>query len=342
MEVQKKKAKARQRFCHIKEDKKGRFLLPMNSISQTARKVNDFSAWQEKKAANIKMARRMGAAGFKRRAFLMEHCGDYIMFGKCEQCGNVEVQHANLCRDRLCPVCQWRLSRRLFSEMCRTLCYINDLDTYTAGFLTLTVKNCAVENLSSTLSKMAEAWNRMLASRQLKGFVAGWAKSVEITYNAKTGEFHPHYHVIILYADLLGEGRTRALLNNLWKRAYKAAYQPITDFRIITEIAGDDANMGAAIAETYKYAVKHDACENMPLNVFREFVKQINGKRFQSYGGIIKRARASLGLTEDENAEEEGANVCQRCGGELQQYIAEWSFTHSQYQFILKARDEVS
>lgn len=314
----------------------------MNSITQSTRKVNDFSMWQEKKTANIKMARRMGAAGFKRRAFLMEHCGDYIMFGKCEQCGNIEVQHANLCRDRLCPVCQWRLSRRLFSEMCRTLCYINDLDTYSAGFLTLTVKNCKVEDLAVTLSRMAEAWNRMLASRQLKGFIAGWARSVEITYNAKTGEFHPHYHVIMLYDDIIGEGRTRALLSKLWGQAYKAKYQPVTDFRVIKDIAGDDANLGAAIAETYKYAVKNDECESMPLNIFREFVKQINGKRFQSYGGIIKHARASLGLTENEDTDDENIEVCQRCGGELQQYIAEWSFTHSQYQFIIKTRDEVS
>lgn len=318
---------------------------PMNIIAQDAPEVkgaqmpqkDGFLQWQEKKQANIRMARRMKAAGYKTRAFRMEHCGDYIMFGKCTTCGHVEVQHANLCRDKLCPVCQWRKSRRLFGEMCRTLCYIDDIDTYSAGFLTLTVKNCTVDKLSDTLSRMAAAWNRFLANRQIKGIVRGWARSLEITYNSQSGEFHPHYHVILLYDDLIGEGRTRALLRQRWATAYQAGYEPITDFRVIDDVRGDNRDLGAAIAETYKYAVKSDDCAAMPLQTFRDFVAQINGKRFQAFGGIIKKARRELGLTEDDTGDEDtDTTVCARCGGELQQYIAEWSFTHDQYNFILE------
>ena len=309
----------------------------MNSITQKQRFVNDFSSWETKKAANIKLSKKMYAAGFKRRAFLMEHCGDYIMFGKCESCGNIEVQHANLCRDRLCPVCSWRLSRKLYAEMCQTLCFISDLDFYAAGFLTLTVRNCKVEDLGKTLKEMSEAWHRMFcSSRQLKKMVVGTARSVEITYNQKTNTFHPHYHVIVLFEDdLIGQAEMQKKFNKSWRTACGKDYTPITDFRVIDYITGDSADLSGAIAETYKYAVKHDDCADMPLPVFREFVKQISGKRFQSYTGIIKRARQELQLQDTDDIDEGGALVCTRCGGDLQKYIAEWSFTHNQYMFIL-------
>lgn len=309
----------------------------MNSITQKKKFVNDFSSWQTKKAANIKLSKKMYAAGFKRRAYLMEHCGDYIMFGKCEDCGNIEVQHANLCRDRLCPICSWRLSRKLFAEMCQTLCYIRDLDYYSAGFLTLTVKNCKVEELAATLKEMSEAWHRLWASnRVLKQLVAGWARSVEITYNKRTNTFHPHYHVIILYQDIIPLADMQKKFNRGWETACGKDYTPITDFRVIENIDGDNIDLSSAIAETYKYAVKHDVCEDLPLAEFREFVKQIGGKRFQAYGGIIKKARQDLMLTDKEDTEEVGAQVCMNCGGTLQKYIAEWSFTHNQYVFILE------
>mgnify|MGYP003289601172 CR=1 FL=1 len=308
----------------------------MNSITQKKKFVNDFSSWQDKKTANIKLSKKMYAAGFKRRAFLMEHCGDYIMFGKCEDCGNIEVQHANLCRDRLCPICSWRLSRKLFAEMCQTLCYIRDLEFYSAGFLTLTVKNCRVDDLGQTLKEMSEAWHRMWASnRQLKKMVAGTARSVEITYNSTTKTFHPHYHVIVLFNDSVRVPVMQKSFNRAWGTACGKDYTPITDFRVIENIDGDNTDLSGAIAETYKYAVKHDICENLPLSVFREFVKQIAGKRFQAYSGIIKKARQELSLSDTEDIEEGGAQVCMNCGGTLQRYIAEWSFTHNQYVFML-------
>lgn len=308
----------------------------MDIITHAPEKVKpDFSIWQEKKRANVQMARRMAQAGYKKRAFMMEHCGDRMMFGKCENCGAVEIQHANLCRDRLCPICQWRLSRRLFAEMCSTLLYINDYDFVTAGFLTLTVKNCAPEDISKTLTGMSQAWNRMLADRGLKQMVVGWARSVEITYNERTRTFHPHYHVIVLFDDIYEPGYCQRFFNDLWARACKFDYKPITDFRVINEIVNDNVDLSGAIAETFKYAVKNDQCQKMPLSIFRTFVAQINGKRFQSYGGIIKKARIKLGLREEDDEKEISTNVCQRCGGELQKVVAEWSFTHDQYIFMI-------
>lgn len=295
--------------------------------------------WTDKKKENLFVSRKMIDAGFPERGTRMKFCGQYLDMKICPDCGKSIVSSANLCRDRLCPTCSWRLSLKRFAEMCSTISLINDLECFNAGFLTLTVKNCKPENLGYTISEMAKAWNRVLANRDIKEIVYGWSRSVEITYNSRTGEFHPHYHIILLYDPTIHEGSIRALTSRLWSSSCRFNYTPVTDFRIIKSDEGegtnlDNENIIKAILETFKYSVKSSEFENMPIATFRHLVNGITGKRLVSYGGIIKTARKELGFKKDELSDEDDEitkqEICS-CGTEMQRALLKWSFTDSQY-----------
>lgn len=293
--------------------------------------------WTERKKTNLKIANKMFDAGFEERAKRMMFCGTRLVKSVCPDCGKSEISSANLCRDRLCPTCAWRLSLRRFADMCATMQYLNDFSSYDAGFLTLTVKNCKPEELRYTLQKLAEDWNRMMVQRGMKKIVWGWARSLEITYNPRTNTFHPHYHVIMI-TDTRGdtEGEIRRYFREAWANACRLSYEPITDYRYIRSKAEggtniDNQEFANAILETYKYSVKSDDMKQMPLEVFRQFVAAISGIRFCSFGGAIKKARKELGYKDTDEEIDEDVRVTCDCGAHMTQALLLWSFTDNQY-----------
>lgn len=309
----------------------------MNIIPQNEPLVK----WTEKKKKSLKIAAKMIDAGYKARGLRMQNCGDFINFKVCPDCGKSYISSTNLCRDRLCPTCAWRLSLKKFAEMCCTLQTIGDLQSYAAGFLTLTVKNCTPSGLNMALKKMAQDWNRMLQQKICKDTFLGWARSVEITYNEKTRTFHPHFHIIVLYEPLLTVGEMNARLRKSWNKAARLDYEAITDFRAI-EAEGtsiDNDAFYSAIVETFKYAVKSDDMVGMDMPTFRAFVQAIQGVRFVSYGGVVKEARKQLGYKdndEDESDIELNKDACTACGAALVKAVLQWSLTEGQYkQFAL-------
>ena len=313
----------------------------MHIITQNVENVNPeksiLQKWTEKKQASYKLGKKMCDAGFHERGVRMQFCGHFLGLRECPECGKSEISSANLCRDRLCPTCQWRLSLRRFAEMCTTISYMQDfLDIYRVGFLTLTVRNCTPENLRYTLQTMAKDWNRLLAQRWLKPVLMGTARSVEITYNPITKTFHPHFHIITFTDRAFSEGELRSMFTIGWQKAARLDYLPVTDFKFIQpdEVGSgglDDERLTGAILETYKYATKSDELANMPLAIFRQFVAAIQGVRFASFTGIVRQARQALGYKDSDEPEEPIARIRCSCGAEMIDGVLQWSFAQRQY-----------
>lgn len=303
--------------------------------------------WSDRKSKSLEVSERMKQAGFAKRAAAIAGCGDILQFNKCPDCGKTELSSANFCRDRLCPTCAWRLSLRRYAEMCCAMGLIADkIQPGGAAFLTLTIRNCYAAALKDTIQKMTKAWNRMLARRTIKKLFSGWARSVEVTYNAENVTFHPHFHIILIlsdYAAKLDEGVLRRTLSDAWYDALQTDYRPVTDYKVIDTCAGvacDDETLQRAILETYKYTVKLGDLFEMPLGVFRTFVAAMVGVRVASFGGCIKDARRELGYREDDDREEdlplEAARPCPDCGAAMRAAMLRWSFAKKQYDIILQ------
>lgn len=323
----------------------------MNSISQKTAAVK----WGEKKKLSNRLARKMSAAGFEKRGNLMSHCGDIIGLKVCPNCGNTHIAKAQLCRDKMCPTCAWRLSIKRYAEMCKTFDAIEGMDKLLPLFWTVTVRNCAAANISQTLKSMSEDWNRLMARKTIKPLFKGWARAVEITYNRKADTFHPHYHIIVLASKKVLETmfplarndkqRVAYLMPSLgaaWKEAARLDYEPITDLRAIASKHGEPDNITAAILETFKYSVKSSELDQMPLGTFRCLVNGLAGKRMTAYGGVIKEARRLMCLSErdelteaDNNLEGEQQQPCTRCGSqEMRLMIFRWASNEQQYQDV--------
>lgn len=298
-------------------------------ISQENSVVKSLMKWAEKRVTKSQISKKMIQAGFERRGWTMAKCGDSMAIEYCQSCGTHHIRSTNLCRDKLCPVCRWRLSLKRYAQMTATMDVLaTEYPAAKYAFMTLTVKNCEVSNLRKTLKEMSKAWNRLLQRKIMKNNIQGWARSVEYTYNAKTKTLHPHYHVILMLAPKITPDELQASkIAHEWETAMRLPYTPIIDIRAIKQ--GTTGDISGAVCETFKYTVKDYDLNQMPLEVFGDFVGQTCGLRAMAFGGEIKKIRALLGYTEKDSetieTTEETLITCPKCGTEMQTAIFEWA-----------------
>ena len=113
-----------------------------------------------------------------------------------------KLASARLCRVRSCPVCQWRRSLRISQQIDNVIRkrYDGDCDVIPL-MLTLTMKNCAVDELKTSIKKMLDGWSRL---RKREIFVQGvdmWVRSIEVTpgqAGPSAMHAHPHIHVLLM------------------------------------------------------------------------------------------------------------------------------------------------
>ena len=309
-------------------------------IAENNRKVKSKrTKWARLKKQSEEIANRIFRLGFKERGAAMMNCSTFIVSKTCTKCGDEHLSTAMLCRDRLCPLCAWRLSWRRFCEMNNVINALRPrflAEGAKATMLTLTLRNCEVDELSRTITTMSTAWHNISRQRIMEN-VTGWARSLEITYNAETMTFHPHFHILLIWkhdADI--SSRFQRLITDAWSRALGIDYTAITDHReVYKKIDGEavtadptSEDITPAIIECSKYATKPNQFVFMPDDVFVSFINQIKGVRFVSYGRDIRRARRALGYRNEEDADSidittEGVQC--DCGEDINTMLLKWN-----------------
>lgn len=230
----------------------------------------------------------------------VEQCSQVLQFARDppKKSGKqkLTLKGAWFCRVRQCPVCQWRRSLMWQAKVYRALpALVRDFPDIRFLFMTLTVRNCLVENLNAQLGELGKAWKRLI---QLTIWPAvGWIRAVEIT-RGRDGSAHPHYHALLMVppsyfqADYLKQSEWAWL----WQECLRVNYRPVIDVRTVKADynprwrANPTApyKLWGAIAEILKYTVKvsdmtHDH------DWFLTVVDQIHKTRSVAIGGILKK-----------------------------------------------------
>lgn len=260
------------------------------------------------------------------RAARMLTCGDTLSTYRCQECGHIHIAAVQRCRDRLCPLCSWRLSIQRYHEMLDALELLRprmDENHIKVCMLTLTVRNVKVRDLKECLRSMSGAWKRLYQAKIFKP-VWGWARCTEITYNSLQRTCHPHMHILLLWDEKnMSIAETMKQLKEGWRAAARLDYTPIIDLREAYSKDGDDELIAAA-GEAFAYSIKPATTGNMPLRHLEEFANAISGFRFISYGGAIKQARQELGFKDEDEEQEHQETVC-TCGSQMEHMVLAWS-----------------
>jgi plasmid rolling circle replication initiator protein Rep len=286
------------------------------SHNTTQQFLTDYSPtdkpWDTNKAFNGEVLKILDSSDkrhHQKQAERMKDCADNLEFGWVlfsTETGETKLRlkSARFCRVRHCPICQWRRAlmwiSRFFDAFPKIYAEYPEMRYI---MLTVTVKNCEIAELRTTVDRMANAWNKLT---KRKDFPAeGFVRSLEVT-RGKDGSAHPHFHILLAVPPSYFNGRSYLSKDKwaeLWRSAMKLDYKPVCDVRIVKErkekavvLEGCNepkndkigAALMSAITETIKYTTK-------PADMVKdkawllEMVSQMRNVRAISMGGIFKR-----------------------------------------------------
>jgi plasmid rolling circle replication initiator protein Rep len=197
-------------------------------------------------------------------------CGAYLEYkidpNGLNQAGYQRLTQAYLCADILCPLCQWRKSRKATNQL---VVILKELTKYRFIFLTLTIRNVDATELNNAVHILLRvAWKNLINNRRFKKAIEGYYRTFEVTHDTepiitakmfrkkrgfyirnglKIGDinptfdtFHPHLHVLLAVDpsyfdkgyDLYIKHKT---WKEMWQKALGADYEPFVHVRVVYE-----------------------------------------------------------------------------------------------------------
>lgn len=224
---------------------------------------------------------------------------------------NTKIKNSNFCRVRLCPMCNSRLSKKRFSNLFRVSNELEKIGKYQTLLLTLTVKNPDGANLRSTIKDMIKAWGYISNKNPIfNKSIKGWYRSLEITYNPDTKDYHPHLHMMLVVKPHYFRTEyyiTQQTWLDMWQSALKINYAPVVDIRK-AYINPNRKGESTVISEVCKYVTKSNDYiipDNIKLSA--DIVEVLDGAlrrvREVAYGGILKVIYEKLKVTESNYAD---------------------------------------
>ena len=275
------------------------------------------------------LARSYLRLGYDNKASRVASCGTFLEFKANVDNSNNFVEdswrltQANFCRDRLCPMCSWRRSFKIFGQVSQIMDVIEN--DYSFIFLTLTVPNCQDYMLCSVIDDLQSGFRKLTQHKRFKNAVCGHVKVLEITRNIEKNTYHPHFHVIL--AVPLNYFTSNLYINHaewleMWRKAMKNPNITQVDVRRCKPSVkeGEQAvkSIKSAVAEVAKYSVKSsDILGRLDKNGFLiapypddiidssvlTLSGALYGRRLTAFGGIFKDIRKRLNLDDCEDGD---------------------------------------
>ena len=242
--------------------------------------------------------------GYLSYAQRMSECSqllEFVLTSSDLQAIILKLKFAKFCRVPLCPVCQWRRCLKWRGRFFEILPgFLEDHLGVKFIFLTLTVRNCPLEELRLTVKEMNQAWRRLTQRKQFPAL--GWVKSLEVT-KSKDLTAHPHFHcLLVVVSDYFSNFYiSQSLWQQLWQKSLKVNYEPIVNVKKVKPKAiteRDPTGLMVAVCETLKYSVKPgDLIDDSEWLV--GLTQQMYKLRRINVGGVLKPYLSNLGVEDD-------------------------------------------
>ena len=154
--------------------------------------------WKERKRKNVKLASAFKKLDYNEK-FVgnINSCAEHLNFKRAVD-GTLRLYQMYTCKNKQCPICAWRRSMKYQVQISKVV--EEAMKRKPKGrflFLTLTVENVSGEKLNSELSRLSEAFNRLMKYKKVSKNIIGFLRATEVTRNELMNTYHPHIHVLL-------------------------------------------------------------------------------------------------------------------------------------------------
>lgn len=206
------------------------------------------------------------------------------------------------CRVRLCPMCIWRRSLKVFNQVFKIMKTLDD--DYSFVFLTLTTRNCSGEELQKTIDDFMYGWRLFSKQEIFKDVIKGYYRAFELTHNIKNDTYHPHFHCVFVVSKRYFKDNyiSSKKWREYWQKCMKLNYEP---WVYVKKCYGD---ISKSVAEVAKYSVTENSYiipknKALSLETVKLLDKVLNKRRFFSLGGVFKTVHKKLELDDMESGD---------------------------------------
>ena len=273
------------------------------------------------------------------KANRLRGCASWLEFA--EGVDGRTLHDANFCRIRLCPICQWRRSLKIWSQTTDLVAAANKSRPGGCAWvmLTLTQKNVDDYMLAGELDSLFSAWNDFSRRKEFKRAVLGYMRVLEVTHNTEIqthayDTYHPHFHVLLAVRPSYFTSRDyikHARWQQMWAEAMKLDYMPQVD---VHRVYGNTAK---AVAEVSKYATKPSDILtpeywDVTVRTVELLDHDLNGRRLVAYGGLLRQLHQQLHLDSIENGDLIHTGTEDAAAAEVVRYVSyNWTIGYRQY-----------
>jgi len=242
-----------------------------------------------------------------RQAEQVSWCGTQLEFkAPADQSEAPKLFKANFCKNRLCSMCTWRRSMKIFGQVSQVMDVIQS--DYEFIFLTLTVRNCSAAMLPATIDQLQEGFNRLMKTAPIRKAFKGYFKALEITHHPeylRDVEYHPHLHLIVAVNKSYFTSRdyiSQAKLIGLWQSVCALEYTPVVGIQKIrqADIQKNEISLKKAVCEVAKYSIKNSEVTRGSFDeidrTVETYITALASRRLCSFGGIFKKTAKALKL----------------------------------------------
>lgn len=204
------------------------------------------------------------------------------------------------CGLRYCEFCSWRESRRARKQyLLRFLKCVDD--GFRIGILTLTVPNVSTLN-SQGYDRLFERVKEFLNLDYVIRYIFGGIAKIETTYNADRQEFHPHFHILIIYKACISQKKIKALWGTVTADLdnyefsdcpTSSAFNRSVWIKKVNFTRSNPASVRKAVRKSLNYLCKFNPMHDP--EAFASYFCATKGKRLiRAYGGLRKGFRLSV------------------------------------------------
>lgn len=299
---------------------------PVKSQSTTCGGTEDLDKYTSKKQRTFTLADSYERLGYETKSQRTRNCGSFLSFAREVKPGlemsKARLYWANFCKDRLCPMCSWRRSVKLFQNLARII-DVTGTD-YTYLLLTLTVPNVPGDELRLQIDELLNGFKLFMKYKEISRICLGWSRTLEVTRNRVKNTYHPHIHVLIAAPKSYCDSKLyvkHARFLELWQRAMKDDSIKFVNIKVVKdfhgELADDNKKLMGAVKEVSKYTVKDSDYLDTPNDweltdeVVQTLATALRGRRLHALGGVFKDIARTLEL-QDPEADEVDLTDCDR------------------------------
>jgi plasmid rolling circle replication initiator protein Rep len=316
-----------------------------NDLLRDYKKSGKLRDWDKRKTQTNAVAKACSeTVGLERYGERMCECGKNVEFEACiiPEHGK-KIKRANFCNYRMCPMCQPRKAAKVRNEVFDLAkAHLDHYKDDIPLLLTLTVPNITGENIGREIDSLMKAFERLIKRKTVKQMNRSWFKAMEITKNHNRGDYHPHFHVMLMVPpEYFHKNSPLYITRDEWLKLWQEAKRDssITQVDIRALKGTGEQKLEAIIAEVAKYATKpssylitdkfgNEVVDNQALDDLHWGLK---GRRTIGYGGYFKKVRKELrlqaleksareseeSLNEDGTPKEKEPSRCRECNRQM-------------------------